>query len=118
VFTPIGHILPSAVTFLQGEKMQSKRGKKASSQKKSKKENLQRLYSEMCKLSNDAVDREVMKRFKVIIDTCEEDITKKSFLAIIKDHRAVDPTDYNEILQPYIKHYVFLAKREKRKIAK
>lgn len=81
---------------------------------RTKKVNLLKLYSEMNKLSNDAVDKEVIKRFKIIIDTIEEDITKKSLLLIIKEPKSVTVTEFHDSLQPYIKHYLFLMKRNKR----
>lgn len=81
---------------------------------KAKKVNLLKIYSEMNKLSNDAVDKEVIKRFKIIIDTIEEDITKKSLQLVLKDPKSVTISDFSESLQPYIKHYVFLIKRSKR----
>ncbi|MBN2158427.1 MAG: hypothetical protein JW807_03455 [Spirochaetes bacterium] len=81
---------------------------------KTKKVNLLKLYSEMNKLGNDAVDKEVIKRFKVIIDTCDEDITKKSLAFILKEPKSVIISDFSDSLQPYIKHYLFLNKRNKR----
>jgi hypothetical protein len=81
---------------------------------KTKKLNLLKLYSEMNKLSNDAVDKEVIKRFKIIIDTIEEDITKKSLHLILKEPKSVTITEFGDSLQPYIKHYLFLIKRSKR----
>ncbi|MCU0848948.1 MAG: hypothetical protein MUD12_13765 [Spirochaetes bacterium] len=84
------------------------------SKKRKKKTNLLRLYMEMNKLSSDAVDREVIKRFKVIIDTCEEDITKTNLMSILREPKGVDVSSFDEIFQPYIKHYVFLYKRYKR----
>jgi hypothetical protein len=81
---------------------------------KTKKVNLLKLYSEMNKLSHDAVDKEVIKRFKVIIDTSEEDITKKNLGLILKEPKSVTITDFSDGLQPYIKHYLFLMKRNKR----
>jgi hypothetical protein len=81
---------------------------------KTKKVNLLKLYSEMNKLSNDAVDKEVIKRFKIIIDTSEEDITKKSLHLILKEPKSVNIAEFSDSLQPYIKHYLFLSKRSKR----
>jgi hypothetical protein len=81
---------------------------------KTKKVNLLKLYSEMNKLTNDAVDKEVIKRFKIIIDTSEEDITKKSLLLILKEPKNVTVSDFGDSLQPYIKHYLFLIRRNKR----
>ncbi len=84
------------------------------SKAKAKKVNLLKLYSEMNKLSHDAVDKEVIKRFKIIIDTIEEDITKKSLLQILRDPKSVIASEFGDALQPYIKHYLFLDKRNKR----
>lgn len=81
---------------------------------KTKKVNLLKLYSEMNKLQNDAVDKEVIKRFKIIIDTSEEDITKKSLHLILKEPKSVNILEFNDSLQPYIKHYIFLLKRSMR----
>jgi len=81
---------------------------------KTKKVNLLKLYSEMNKLSNDAVDKEVIKRFKIIIDTSEDDITKKNLHLILKEPKSVNIADFSDSLQPYIKHYLFLSKRSKR----
>ena len=81
---------------------------------KIKKINLLKLYSEMYKLSHDAVDKEVIKRFKIIIETSEEDITKKSLKLILKEPKSVNVTDFTDNLQPYIKHYLFLIKRDMR----
>jgi hypothetical protein len=81
---------------------------------KAKKNNLLKLYSEMNKLSKDAVDKEVIRRFRIIIETSEEDITKKSLELILKDQKNVNMADFSDNLQPYIKHYLFLTKRNAR----
>ena len=95
-------------------KSDAKKNDVKNSKMKTKKVNLLKLYSEMNKLSHDAVDKEVIKRFKVIIDTSEEDITKKNLGLILKDPKGVTISDFSDSLQPYIKHYLFLMKRNKR----
>lgn len=82
--------------------------------KKKKNANLAKLCSDMSKIAIDAVDKEVIKRFKTMIDTYEDDITKVSLTAIMKDPKSVDLNSYNENIQPYIKHYLFMAKRNKK----
>lgn len=84
-------------------------------QLKKKKLNLLRIYSEMSELCYDAVDREVLKRFKIIIDTCEDDITKVSMRLVLKDPKNVIISSFHESVQPYIKHFLFLRKREQKK---
>jgi len=81
---------------------------------RSRKVNLLKVHAAMGKLCLDAVDKEVHKRFKVIIDTMEYDITKKVMNQILKDPRSVSLSEFDENLQPYIKHYLFLMKRNKR----
>ncbi|MFC1668941.1 hypothetical protein ACFL20_01000 [Spirochaetota bacterium] len=86
----------------------------AKTTKKSKlkrKKNLSNLHSKMNKLSLDAVDREIIRRFKIVIDTCEEDITKISLDTILKNQKHVNVYSFHESLQPYIKHYLFMVKR-------
>ena len=80
-----------------------------------KKTNLLRLYAEMTKLIVDAVDREIVKRFKIIVDTGDGDITKQNLLAILKEPETTNPSSYEERLQPYIKHYLFMLKRKANK---
>jgi len=97
------------------EKKTAKPKAKPKSSKKKKKVNLIRLYSEMNKLAEDAVDKEVIKRFKTMVDSIEEDITKVSLSAILKEPKNVDVYSFHDGLQPYIKHYLFMLKRSKKK---
>ena len=83
-----------------------------------RKTNLLKLYAEMNKLIVDAVDREIIKRFKIIVETGEDDITKQSLLTVLKEPDATDPMSYEERLQPYIKHYLFMLKRKANKTKK
>ena len=78
-----------------------------------KKTNLIRLYNHMHKISVDAVDSEIVKRFKVLIDACEEDLAKSIIDTLISDPKTADTSVFPEGLQPYVKHYVFMVKREK-----
>ncbi len=79
--------------------------------KTKRKENLLKLISHMNKLANDAVDREITKRFKTIVDTLEKDITKLNLKTILSDSKNVDLYSFDESIQPYIKHYLFMFKR-------
>jgi predicted transcriptional regulator len=88
--------------------------KPAAAKKKKKNANLSRLCSEMTSLTVDAVDKEIINRFKTKIDTAEEDITKTSLTTILRDPKNVDLNNFHEGLQPYVKHYLFMAKREKK----
>lgn len=85
---------------------------------KRKKVNLTRLYTEMNKRSLEANDKEIIKRFKIIIDSSEEDLPKISVDSIIKDPASVDFSSYHESFQPYIKHYLYMIKRDRSKAAK
>ena len=78
-----------------------------------KKTNLTKLYNHMHKMSIDAVDSEVIKRFKVLIDACEEDLPKTVIDTLIKEPKGADTSVFPEGLQPYVKHYVYMIKRDK-----
>ncbi len=82
--------------------------------KKKRKVHLQKLCTEMNKMSIDAVDKEIIKRLKIIVDTCDEDISKASLDVIIKEYESIEYNNYHESLHPYIKHYIFMVKRSKR----
>jgi hypothetical protein len=80
-----------------------------------RKPNLLKLFSIMNKLTHDAVDKEVIKRFKILIEANEDDITKAELQVILKNPENINLSVYHEGLQPYIKHYVFMYKRTKTK---
>ncbi len=88
---------------------------KAPKKTKKKKTNLTRLYSNMNKLINDAVDNEIMKRFKLLIDASEEDMIKTDVDLLINESDKADPSVFQEGLQPYVKHYLFMVKRNNNK---
>ncbi len=85
-------------------------GKKT--RKNLKKTNLLRLYNYMTKLSSDAVDNEIMKRFKILIDASEEDLPKADIDTLLNDYKNADIHAFPEGLQPYVKHYLFMVKRD------
>jgi hypothetical protein len=87
---------------------------KNKAKKPKRKSNLLRLCSEMNKYATDAVDKEVVKRFKTLIDTSAEEITKSSLDSILSKNSEVDITNFHESLQPYIKHYVYMVRRDGR----
>jgi hypothetical protein len=76
-----------------------------------RKTNMNRLYSAMNKLAVDAVDKEILKRFKILIDTADEDLTKAKVDEILKTPESVNISDYHESLQPYIRHHLFMVRR-------
>lgn len=76
-----------------------------------RKTNLLKLCSVMSKLAHDAVDKEVVKRFKILIEANDEDITKVELNTILKHYDGIELNQFHEGLQPYIRHYVFLMKR-------
>jgi hypothetical protein len=81
--------------------------------KNTKKTNLTKLYNQMHKMSLDAVDNEIIKRFKILIDASEEDVPKTDIDQLISDPKSADTSLFPEGLQPYVKHYVFMTKRDK-----
>ncbi len=76
-----------------------------------KKTNLLRLFSAMNKFAFEANDKEIIKRFKILIDASDTDLTKTQVDNILKQIPEIDILSYHEGLQPYVKHYLFMAKR-------
>lgn len=88
----------------------------AASKKNKKKVNLLRLCSEMANYTDDANDKEIVKRFKTSISSSvNEDISKVSLNLILKKPTDVNMSDFPENLQPYIKHYLFMFNRSKKR---
>ncbi len=89
--------------------------KKDNAAKAKKRSNLGRLCSEMSKYVVDANDKEIIKRFKTTISSSsEEDITKSTLDVILKSPKEVEMNTFSESMQPYIKHYLFMIKRNKK----
>ena len=76
--------------------------------KNTKKTNLTRLYNHMHKMSLDAVDNEIIKRFKILIDASEEDVPKTDVDQLLSDPKSTDTSVFPEGLQPYVRHYVLM----------
>ena len=89
------------------------KGRTIKSRKNIKKTNLTKLYNLMHKMSSDAVDNEIMKRFKVLIDACEEDLPKVHIDALISEPKSADTSVFPEGLLPYVKHFIYMVKRDK-----
>jgi len=81
--------------------------------KNTKKTNLTKLYNQMHKMSLDAVDNEVIKRFKILIEASEEDVPKTDVEQLMSDPKNSDSSVFPEGLQPYVRHYIFMSKRQK-----
>jgi len=81
--------------------------------KNTKKTNLTKLYNQMHKMSVDAVDNEIIKRFKILIDASEEDVPKNDVDQLLSDPKSTDSSVFPEGLQPYVRHYIFMSKRVK-----
>jgi hypothetical protein len=80
--------------------------------KQKKKTNLLKLCSGMNNYAEDANDKEIIKRFKTTItSSVGEDISKVSLFTILKKPEEVKMSDFNESIQPYIKHYIFMLNR-------
>ena len=81
-----------------------------------KKPNLKKLLSKMDAMSFDAIDREVVKRFKILIETTNSDITKTMLEEILKNTKNnVDISIIDESIQPYIRHFLLMLKRASKK---
>ncbi|MDY6933830.1 MAG: hypothetical protein SVZ03_06360 [Spirochaetota bacterium] len=80
---------------------------------KKRKTNLLRLCSMMSKYAADANDKEIIKRFKTTIFSSSDDITKSSLDLIINNPKDLELNNFSENIQPYIKHYLFMVKRDR-----
>ncbi|MBN2041844.1 MAG: hypothetical protein JW864_17545 [Spirochaetes bacterium] len=88
----------------------------AAAKKPRKKVNLLKLCAEMSNYADDANDKEIVKRFKTsITSSVNEDISKVNLSIILKKPADVDISIFPENIQPYIKHYLFMVNRSKRK---
>ena len=76
-----------------------------------RKTNLLKLCTAMSKLAVDAVDKEVVKRFRTVIDSAEEDLSKNVINQIINHSEDLELSTISEVFHPYIKHYLFMKKR-------
>jgi len=94
--------------------MADKKKPKTRQKKIRKKNNLHRLCVEMNRLVIDANDKEYVRRFKTVIDTSAEEITKSSLDMVLSRPGETDSNAFPESLQPYIKHYIFMVKRNGR----
>jgi hypothetical protein len=77
-----------------------------------KKPNLKKLLSKMDAMSCDAIDREVVKRFKILIETSNLDIPKTMLDEMLKSTKNIDISSIDENIQPYIRHFLLMLKRE------
>ena len=59
----------------------------------------------------DAVDKEVVKRFKTVIDSATEDITKSLVDQVINNSDELQINVIPEMFHPYVKHFLFMKKR-------
>jgi hypothetical protein len=79
-----------------------------------KKTNLLKLYSIMNKMSENAVDSEVIKKFKIIIEASEFDITKTALDGILKRPEDIVIKSFHESLHAYINHFLYMDKKDKK----
>jgi len=76
-----------------------------------KKPNLKKLLSKMDAMSSDAIDREVVKHLKNLIETSNLDITKAKLDEILKGSKNIDISGIDETIQPYIRHFLLMLKK-------
>ncbi len=95
--------------------MPVKKDAKKTQSKGKRKTNLLKLCTVMNKLAVDAVDKEVVKRFRTVIDSAEEDLSKNVVNQIINQSEELELTTVPEMFHPYIKHYLFMKKRNTKK---
>ncbi len=85
---------------------------KASARNRKRKTNLLKIHSAMNKMVEDAVDKEVVRKFRTIIDSSEEDLTRAQADEILKSPLNLNVGDFPESTHPYLRHFIFMHKRE------
>jgi hypothetical protein len=84
--------------------------------KSAKKKNLNILLKEMEKLSEEPNDREICKKFKLLIESnVELDIPRQTMSEIIENPENTEDKDIPESILPFIRHYIFMCKRSEKK---
>ena len=100
-------------TSSKSTKAKTAKAKTTKSRKNIKKTNLTKLYNQMHKLASDAVDNEIMKRFKVIIYAAEEYLPKIHIDALLGEPKSADISVLPERLLTYVKHFIYMVKRDR-----
>lgn len=73
-----------------------------------------RLLSAMKKLTREVNDQEICRRLEILINSEKEDLPPSSVKSLLEDPADFDPSAVSEPYTQYVKHYLYMVKREDR----
>ena len=73
-----------------------------------------RLLSAMKKLTREVNDQEICRRLEILINSEKEDLPPSSVKSLLEDPADFDPSVVSEPYTQYVKHYLYMVKREER----
>ncbi len=73
-----------------------------------------RLLSAMKKLTREVNDQEICRRLEILINSEKEDLPPSSVKSLLEDPADFDPSMVSEPYTQYVKHYLYMVKREER----
>lgn len=73
-----------------------------------------RLLSAMKKLTREVNDQEICRRLEILINSEKEDLPPSSVKSLLEDPADFDPSTVAEPYTQYVKHYLYMVKREER----
>ncbi|MCB1167772.1 MAG: hypothetical protein KDK37_05105 [Leptospiraceae bacterium] len=73
-----------------------------------------RLLSAMKKLTREVNDQEICRRLEILINSEKEDLPPSSVKSLLEEPGDFDPSTVSEPYTQYVKHYLYMVKREER----
>lgn len=70
------------------------------------------IIAEMEKEAVDAVDSEVCKRFRQMVETEELIVSAADIKSLMQNPEKMDPSSFPEGVVPFLRHYRFMKKRK------
>lgn len=73
-----------------------------------------RLLSAMKKLTREVNDQEICRRLEILINSEKEDLPPSSVKSLLENPSDFDPSSVAEPYTQYVKHYLYMVKRDER----
>ncbi len=73
-----------------------------------------RLLSAMKKMIEEVNDQEICRRLEILMNTEKEDLPPAMIKSLLQNPAQFDPSEVSEPYTQYVKHYLFMVKREGR----
>lgn len=75
---------------------------------------IQKLLSAMKKLIREVNDKEICNKLEILVSSEKEDIPANLIKDLLESPLTFDPTKIQEPYVQYVRHYIYMVKREKR----